>query len=544
MRVRALLSFALIAVVLAALAGAPAHGQAPKSAKPSAAGGKRGGILNAMLGEDPPGFSIHEVATISGLWPVMPCYSNLVLFDQLKAQETADTVVPELAEKWSWQDNYRNLVFFLRSGVKWHDGQPFTSRDVKYTFDVVREAPDAPAKLRLNPRKEWYANIEAIEAAEPYTVVFRLKRPQPSLLLMLASGYSPVLPAHVPLGELRQRCVGTGPFKLKHYARGEFVELERNPEYFVSGRPYLDGIRYPIIGERGTRLAALQAGRLDVAMPLEMTKTMADTIKANAPSLVVAETGQIGSDNVIVNHKKPPFDNVAVRRAVSLAMDRQAFVQGVRHGGARIGTAVMPRPFGAWGLLDKEVVTLPGYRGSATDKAEARRLLAAAGYGPGKPLRVELTTRAFAIYVDLASFVADQLRQVGVEATVKQIETSAFFPALARRDYLIGANLTAAAVDDPDVYFYENYKCGTSRNYTDYCSEQTDRLIDQQSQELDRDKRMRLVWEIQRRLEADVARPMLGWRNEYFTQWPYVRNLVPHHSLYNYGRMQDVWLDR
>ena len=530
---RPLLTFVLAAVTLgAALTGAGA--QAPK----------RGGVLNAMLAEDPPGLSIHEAATISTVWPMLPCYSNLVLFDQLKAYETVETVLPELAEKWSWQDNYRNLVFFLRRGVKWHDGHPFTSRDVKYTYDVVREAADAPAKLRLNPRKEWYANIDAIEAADPHTVVFRLKRPQPSLLLMLASGYSPVYPAHVPLAELRQRCIGTGPFKLKQYARGEMVELERNPDYFVAGRPYLDGIRYPIIGERGTRLAALQAGRLDVAMPLEMTKTMAETIKTNVPSLVVAETGQIGSDNVIMNHKKPPFDNVVVRRAISLAMDRQAFVQGVRHGGARVGTSVMPRPYGAWGLLDQEVRTLPGYRSAVVDKAEAKLLLASVGYGPGKPLRVELTTRAFAIYIDLASFVADQLRLVGVEATVKQIESSAFFPALARRDYLIGANLTAAAVDDPDVYFYENFKCGTSRNYTDYCSEQTDKLIDAQSQELDRDRRTKLVWEIQRRLEADVARPMLGWRNEYFTQWPYVRNLVPHHSLYNYGRMQDVWLDR
>jgi peptide/nickel transport system substrate-binding protein len=525
-----ILSLALIA----ALAGAPAVAQAPR----------RGGILNAMLGEDPPGFSIHESATISGLWPVMPCYSNLVLFDQLKAQESAETVLPDLAEKWSWQDNYRNLVFFLRRGVKWHDGHPFTSRDVKYTFDIVREAPEAPAKLRINPRKDWYGNVEAIEAPDPHTVIFRLKRPQPSLLLMLASGYSPVYPAHVPLVELRQKCVGTGPFRLKEYARGQVIELERNAEYFVAGRPYLDGIRYPIITERSTRQAALQSGRLDAAMPLEMTKTMAETVKAAAPSLVVAETGQIGSDNVIMNHKRAPFDNVNVRRAISLAMDRQAFVQGVRHGGAKVGTTVMPRPFGAWGLPDKEMRGLPGYRGSQPDKAESRRLLAAAGYGPGKPLRVELTTRAFAIYVDLASFVADQLRQVGVEATVKQIETSQFFPTLTRRDYLIGANLTAAAVDDPDVYFYENYKCGTSRNYTDYCSEQVDRLIDQQSQELDRDKRMKIVWEIQRRLEADVARPMLGWRNEYFTQWPYVRNLVPHHSLYNYGRMQDVWLDK
>ena len=525
---------AVLGLLVVVVAAAVAQGQAPR----------RGGVLNAMLGEDPPGFSIHESATISGLWPVAPCYSNLVIFDPLRPNESVQTVLPELAEKWSWQDNYRNLVFFLRRNVKWHDGQPFTSRDVKYTFDIVREAADAPAKLRINPRKDWYSNVEAIEAADAHTVIFRLKRPQPSLLLMLAAGYSPVYPAHVPLVELRQRCVGTGPFRLKEYARGQFVVMERNPDYFVPGRPYLDGIRYPIITERSTRLAALQSGQLDAAMPLEMTKTMAATVKQAAPSLVVAETGQIGSDNVIMNHKKPPFDNVSVRRAVSLAMDRKAFVQGVRHGGAVVGTTVMPRPFGAWSLPDKDLFALPGYRDSTQDKTEARRLLAEAGFGPGKPLKVELTTRAFAIYVDLASFVADQLRQVGIEAPVKQIETSSFFPALARREYLIGANLTAAAVDDPDVYFYENYKCGTSRNYTDYCSEEVDRLIDQQSQELDRDKRLKLVWEIQRRLEADVARPMLGWRNEYFTRWPHVKNLVPHHSLYNYGRMQEVWLDR
>ncbi|OLC38710.1 MAG: hypothetical protein AUH81_03485 [Candidatus Rokubacteria bacterium 13_1_40CM_4_69_5] len=526
----------VLAIVVGALAaaGVPAGGQTPK----------RGGILNAMLAEDPPGFSIHESATISGVWPVMPCYSNLVLFDPLKPQETAETVVPELAERWSWQDSYRNLVFFLRKNVRWHDGQPFTAADVKYTFDVVREARDAPAKLRLSPRKEWYANIDAIETPDSHTVVFRLKRPQPSLLLMLASGYSPVYPAHVPLAELRQRCVGTGPFKLKEYVRGQLVEMERNPDYFVPNRPYLDGIRYPVITERGTRLAALQAGRLDTSVPLEMTKLMAETVKQNAPSLVVSVIGQNGSDNVVMNHKRPPFDNVTVRRAISLAMDRHAYVQAVRQNGAVVGAALMPPPFGFWGLPDQQLRTLPGYRGSAQDKAEAKRLLAQAGYGPARPLRVELVTRAFPIYVDLASFVVDQLRQVGVEAILKQIETAQYFPALARRDYQIGANLTAAGVDDPDAYLYENYKCGSARNYTDYCSEEMDHLIDAQSAELDRDRRLQRVWEIQRKLEADVARPMLGWRNEYFTRWPHVRNLLPHNSLYNYGRMQEVWLDK
>ncbi len=525
----------LAALAALALAAAPvAHADAPK----------RGGVLTSVLIEDPPGLLIHESATVSNVWPMSPCYSNLVLFNPAKALESVDTVIPELAEKWSWQDNYRNLVFFLRKNAKWHDGKPFTSRDVKYTFDVVREAADAPAKLRLSARKDWYANVEAIEAADPHTVVFRLKRPQPSMLLMLASGYSPIYPAHVPLAELRQKCTGTGPFKQKEYARGQFIELERNPNYFVPERPYLDGIRYLIIGERGTRLAALQAGRVEAFVPLEMTKAMADTARKNAPSLVISDVGQNGSDNVIINHKRAPFDNVSVRRAVSLAMDRASYVQGVRHNGAVVGAGLMPKPLGFWGLAGDDLKALPGYRSAAVDKAEAKRLLAAAGYGPGKPLRFEMVTRTLPIYLDVASFVADQLHQVGIEVTIKQLDSGAWFPALARREFTIGANLTAGGFDDPDAYLFENYKCGSSRNYTDYCSEAMDKMIEQQSQELDRGKRFKLVAEIQKKLEAEVARPMLGWRKEYFAHWPHVKGLVAHNSLYNYGRMQDVWLDK
>jgi len=322
---------------------------------------KRGGILTSVLIEDPPGLLIHESATVSNVWPMMPCYSNLVLFDPQRPLESADTVIPELAAKWSWQDNYRSLVFFLRKDVRWHDGRPFTSRDVKYTFDVVREGPEAPAKLRLSARRDWYVNVEAIETPDPHVVVFRLKRPQPSLLLMLASGYSPVYPAHVPLADLRQRCLGTGPFRQKEYARGQVVELERNPDYFVPDRPYLDGIRYLIIAERGTRLAALQAGRLDAFVPLEMTRTMAETAKRAVPSLVIIEVGQNGSDNVILNHKRPPFDHLLVRRAISLAMDRDAYVRSVRQGGAVVGAALMPTPLGIWGLSEPDLRLLPGY---------------------------------------------------------------------------------------------------------------------------------------------------------------------------------------
>src|SRR5216117_3295041 len=322
-------------VVLTLALATPATSQAPKS----------GGVLNMMLREDlAQGFAIHETATISTVWPAMPCFNNLVLFDRLKKTESVDTVVGELAEKWSWQDNFRNLVFLLRKGVKWHDGQPFTAKDVKFTFDMLREAADAPAKLRINPRKDWYANVEAIETPDTHTAVFRLKKPQPSLLLMLASGYTPVYAAHLPPANYRTTCVGTGPFKLKEWRKGEYVELVKNPDYFVKGRPYLDGLKYFVIVERGTRQAAIQAGKLDVSFPGETTRTAAEQLKKAVPQLVVTPYSQNVADNIIMNIKKPPFDNLKVRLAVSYAIDRRALIQAVHQGGAVVGAALRPSP--------------------------------------------------------------------------------------------------------------------------------------------------------------------------------------------------------
>jgi peptide/nickel transport system substrate-binding protein len=513
----------------------PAVSQTPKS----------GGVLNATLREDlPQGFNVHETGTVSSVWPVMPCFSNLVLFDPMKKVESVDTIIPELAEKWSWQDNYRNLVFFLRKGVKWHDGQPFTAMDVKYTFDVVREAKDAPAKLRTSPRKDWYANVETIEVADPYTVVFHLKRPQPALLLMLASGYSPVYPAHVPLAELRTRCVGTGPYKFKEWKRGESVEYVKNPDYFVKGRPYLDGIRYVVIVERGTRTAALQSGRVDIGFPGENPKTVVEQIKAAVPKLVVDVVSQNVNDNLLMNVTRPPFNNVKIRRAISMAIDRAAYVRAVHQGGAVLGASMQPKPYGVWGLMEKDLRALPGYGKPEEEKAKAKKVMAELGYSPSNPLKTEMATRAIAIYVDYASFVINELKQIGVEATLKQVETAQWHAFATRHEYGLGANLTGIGIDDPDANFYENYACGSPRNYTGYCDEQLAKMFDTQSQEMDQRKRYALVAQIQKKLEDDAARPMMGWRLDYFAQWPHVKNLVPHHNIYNFGRMQEVWLDR
>src|SRR3989454_379514 len=507
---------------------------------------KPGGHLNIMLREDlSQGFAVHETSTISTSYPSLPCFNNLVFFDQLKRTESLETLLPELAEKWSWQDNFRNLVFFLRKDVKWHDGKPFTSRDVKFTFDMLREAPEAQAKLRINPRKDWYANIEAVEAADPHTVVFRLKRPQPSLLLMLASGYTPVYAAHVPPATYRTGCVGTGPFKVKEWRKGEYVEFVKNPDYFAKGRPYLDGLKYFVIVERSTRQAAIQAGKLDVSFPGETTKTAAEQLKQAVPQLVVTPFSQNVTDNIIMNVKKPPFDNPKIRLAVSHAIDRRALIRAVHQGGAVVGAALAPKPWGFWGLAEKDLVGLPGYGAKPADeKALARKLMAEAGISPEKPIKVEIVTRAIAVYVDMASFIINELKQIGIDATLKQIETAQWHAMATRGDYQIGANLTGIGPDDPDANYYENYACGSPRNYSQYCNEEVMKLFEAQSQELDPKKRLALNVAIQKKLEADAARPILDWKIDFFTVWPHVKNLIPHQSIYNFGRIQEVWSDK
>src|SRR5438094_7057333 len=197
--------------------------------------------------------------------------------------------------------------------------------------------------------------------------------------------------------------------------------------------------------------------------------------------------------------KRPPFDKPKIRLAVSYAIDRRGLIQAVHQGGAVLGASLAPKPWGVWGIAEPGLQPLPGYGKPADMKDKARKLMAEAGHTPEKPLKVEIVTRAIAVYVDMASFVINELKQVGIEATLKQVETAQWHPMATRGDYQIGANLTGLGVDDPDANFYENFACGSPRNYSFYCSEQVMKLFERQSQELDVKKRVEQVVAIQKR---------------------------------------------
>ena len=209
--------------------------------------------------------SIHEEATYSVVVPIMGVMNNLVLFRQDQEQNSLDNIVPDLAESWSWSEDGKELTFKLRQGVKWHDGKPFTAADVKCTMDLLQGK--AKDRLRGNPRKEWYNNVQEVTTNGDYEAVFKLERPQPALLTLLASGYSPIYPCHVT----PRRCGCT------RSARGRSnssnispTNTSRSSRTRTTGRragPYLDAIEYKIVPNRSTAILGFVAGQYDLTWP-------------------------------------------------------------------------------------------------------------------------------------------------------------------------------------------------------------------------------------------------------------------------------------
>ena len=212
---------------------------------------KQGGVLKVYHWDSPASMSIHEEATLAAEGPMMGVFNNLVMYRQEVPQNSPESIVPDLATDWSWDEDKTQLTFRLRQGVKWHDGKQFTAKDVECTWNLL--AGKSSDKLRVNPRKAWYRNLERVTVNDDYTVTFQLKQSQPSFIALLASGFSPVYPCHVSTRDMRNHPIGTGPFKFLEFKQNESIKVTRNLDYWKEDRPYLDGIDYVIMknGRRG-----------------------------------------------------------------------------------------------------------------------------------------------------------------------------------------------------------------------------------------------------------------------------------------------------
>ena len=242
---------------------------------------KSGGILKVGQFDSPAGMSILEESSNTSEGPMMGVFNNLVLYDQHVPQNSLQSIRPDLATEWSWDQDRTRLTFNLRHGVKWHDGKPFTAADVKCTWDLLQG--HASDKLRLNPRKSWYRNVQSVTTNRDDQVTFQLERPQPALLALLASGWAPIYPCHVGPRDMRQHPIGTGPFKFVEFKPNEVIRVVRNPEYWKPGRPYLDGIEYRIIKNPATRVLALASGEIDMIHPYSVTPSLLKEVISQTP---------------------------------------------------------------------------------------------------------------------------------------------------------------------------------------------------------------------------------------------------------------------
>jgi peptide/nickel transport system substrate-binding protein len=505
---------------------------------------KSGGVLRMPMITSPASMSIHEEATIAALGPMMGVFNNLVMFDQHMPQNSLRSIVPDLASSWSLSEDGKELTFKLRQGVKWHDGKPFTANDVKCTWDLISGA--ATEKLRVNPRRPWYRNLDSVTVSGDDEVTFHLKRPQTSFIALLASGWSPVYPCHVSARDTRAHPIGTGPFKFIEFKPNESVKVVRNPDYWKPGRPYLDAIEYTIMSTPATAILAFAAGKFDRSWQGIMSIPLMKQLKEQEPNAECTVVPWNIPRQMLVNRSKPPFDNAELRRAMVLTLDRQAFIGILSDGQGEIGGAMMPPPAGSWGMPPEVSQTLPGYGSDvAKNRAEAREIMKNLGYGADKRLAVTLTTRNAPAYRDPAVLLIDQLKEIYIDGTLNAIDTTQWYPTVMRKDYTIGLTVSENGLDDPDQQFYENFSCGAERNYTGYCNAEVDKLIDQQSSEPDVGKRKQIVWEIERKLAQDAARPVLFYPKSAACWQPYFKgHTMMVNGNYNGWRFEDAWLDR
>jgi peptide/nickel transport system substrate-binding protein len=507
------------------VAGIPVAEAAPETPR-------NGGVLTQSTTSDPPHFDLHQSDTIAALLPLAPCYNRLVQYDPLDVNK----ILPDLAERWQISPDGKLYTFHLRRGVKFHHGKPFKAEDVKASWDRIFDPPKGMFSLR----KGTYEAISGIETPDDYTVRFVLKRPMWSLLVNMAQGWNVIFPKDIldAKGDMKKDVVGTGPFKLKQYARGVSTEVERNPDYHVKGRPYLDGIKTFIIPDLNTAGNAYIAGQL--LLHVSQTSAQADQIVQRVGTQgVTVKLTQVSLIAMEMNGQRKPWDDVRVRQAASMAIDRKEAMAVMTDGAGEPGGMMLST--GKWALPAAELRKMPGFASDkAAERARARKLLAEAGFPNG--VKGTMTTRRGENFEAVAIFLKDQLAQVGIDLAIQIHETASYYDRLNKREFDVYGGSYSTAVDDPDAIFGQNYICNASGNHSRICVADVDRLFLEQSQVRDPKARLSVVHQLQRVALQHVMKAAIGQRMYWYHSSAAVRNYRPSYSRYLAETREQVWL--
>ncbi|MBA3270930.1 MAG: ABC transporter substrate-binding protein, partial [Acidobacteria bacterium] len=412
--------------------------------------------------------------------------------------------VPELAERWDVVDGGRAYRFHLRRDVRWHDGTPFTSADVKFTFE------QALLKFHSRTRAALEGLLLTVDTPDAHTAVLQLKRPYGPLLQRLDVVEASIIPQHqynghdLLFGEPTRHPIGTGPFRFVSYAPGDRLVLERNKDYFRPGLPGVDRLVFRILPSPVTAVAALESGEVDYIGSVPGPDVA--RLRASADIAVVPSTGGSGGsvcqDVLIPNHTRPPFNDVRVRRAFAHALDRNFIVERVYFNQGKPATGPISHLL-SWAYT-------PDIRQYPHDVTESTRLLDSAGY-PAKRAgeRFRITFTHASNQQRLAQVLREQLKTVGIALDLETLDFNAQVEQVfVKKAFDLGmASFCNGA--DPDigvrrVYVSSNIGPYPFSNGASYRNARVDALFNEATSVIDRDQRRERYIAIQQLLAEDV----------------------------------------
>jgi len=449
----------LVAALVAGLTPSPAAAQAPTS-------------LVVQTGAEPPGLDL--TATPASATAAVVFYN---IQEALVKVDRHGRLVPWLAERWHTTDN-RNYTFFLKRGVHFHNGRELKAADVKY---VIERAMNPETK---HPYPGYYAAIGDIIVKDDYTITFSLKSLNANFILNLARQGSVIYPREA-VDTLKSDPVGTGPFKLAEWVRGDRIVVTRNPDYHVKGLPRLDRVVFRFIPDPNATLAALKAGDIDASLFGLGPEHVQEVQKDARFQVVVGDT----TNDVILamNNSRKPYADVRVRRAITHAINKQDVLQGAMFGLGRIlGSNVDP--------LNPYYVDVSGLM--PYDPARAKKLLAEAGYPNGFETVLKVAPQYY-YTVRTGEIIANHLAKVGVKVRIEQIEWGQWIARVWRE-----ADYDLTIIGHAEAWDIENYAKPTY--YFRYDSPEFQTLFKESEVTLDDKARRELYARMQKKLVEDA----------------------------------------
>ena len=518
---------------------------------------KPGKVLQRSEGNVAPSLDLIAEGTSGSHTQVMPVYNSLLEYHYAAEDKMGfpSKITPGLAERWDISKDGLTYTFNLRKGVKFHDGKEFTSADAKFSIERIASPPPKMVSLRQG----WYSEVvDKMETPDPYTFVVKLKDGDAAFISKVAAGYTPMVPKHIlePFnakitdGNL-DKLIGTGPFKMVKGKREVSWHLEKHQDYWKKdsqGRqlPYLDGIDTYVIVEDASRAAGFESGQLDtVAYGAPAQEELEGILKRMGDKVVEHKYTSVGGlgNGMYFNVAKKPYSDVRVRKAIAMAINWRAVEQNV-HGGRNCIGGYMPAQ-GLWGISCAEVAKMKGY-GSATaeDKAEAKRLLAEAGYPNG--FEANMLMGYGPTNDQMHQMYQPMLAEIGVKVNLRPLERTAYYNAMTTGDFEMNSMGAIASIDDPNDHLGTWVICAGGRNYGQFCDPKVEDLFKQQARELDFEKRKKIYRELELYLLDQI--PLVNYwatgtaigtvSRSYFKGW------LPMGGRHTQQLLDTAWLDK